>query len=109
MVSHILSAVLDRRPLFWWWSTSLETVWIWGWCLLGGTLAWRIRQPLRLEIAGIAGLGLLFGICFGIFTLAGWVPFIPSALALVTTQTVVVLIKQRCSLGGNNESQSESK
>ncbi len=109
MVSHILSAVLDRRPLFWWWSTSLETVWIWGWSVVGGTLAWRIRQPLRLGIAGITGLGLLFGICFGIFTLAGWVPFIPSALALVTTQAVVVSIKQRSSFCGNNKSQSESK
>ncbi len=109
MVSHILSAVLDRRPLFWWWSTSVETVWIWGWSLLGGILAWRIRQPLRLGIAGIIGLGLLLGICFGIFTLAGWIPLVPSALAFAIALAIIASRKQRYSFSGINKSQSESK
>lgn len=91
MVSHILSAVLDRRPLIWWWPVWVEVLWVWGWSLVGGTIAWRIRQPLHLVIAGVTGLGVLSGICFGIFTQAGWVPLVPSALALVATQAAVVL------------------
>lgn len=95
MVSHILSAVLERRPLFWWWSMWFEALWIWGWSMVGGTLAWYIRQPLCLGLAGVAGLGVLFVVCFGIFTQAGWVPLIPSALAWVTTGAVVLLVRSR--------------
>ncbi len=90
MVSHILSTVLDRRPLFWWWPTWVEALWVWGWSLVGGSLAWWIKQPLRLGLAGVTVLLTLFGICFGIFTQAGWVPLVPSALALVATQVAVV-------------------
>lgn len=95
MVSNILSAVLDRRPLFWWWSMWFEALWIWGWSMVGGTLAWYIRQPLCLGLAKVAGLGVLFVVCFGIFTQAGWVPLVPSALALVTTGVVVLKVRSR--------------
>lgn len=91
MVSHILSAVLDRRTLFWWWPTWVEALWVWGWALVGATLAWCIRQPLPLGLAGVTALLSLFGICVGIFTQAGWIPLIPATLALVVTQVVVVL------------------
>ncbi|MBD2536266.1 CHASE2 domain-containing protein, partial [Nostoc flagelliforme FACHB-838] len=88
--SQILSAVLDHRPLLWWWPTWVEALWIWGWSLLGGILASYIRHPIRLGTAGIIMLLSLFSICFGIFTQAGWIPFIPAALALVATQVAVV-------------------
>ncbi|MEH2248116.1 CHASE2 domain-containing protein [Nostoc sp.] len=90
MISHILSAVLDHRPLFWWWPIWVEVFWVWGWSLLGGILAWCIRQPLYLAIAGLIMLLTLFGVCFAIFTQAGWVPLVPSALALVVVQVGVV-------------------
>ncbi|MBE9035032.1 CHASE2 domain-containing protein [aff. Roholtiella sp. LEGE 12411] len=90
MISQILSAVLDHRPLLWWWPTWVEVLWIWVWSLLGGILAWYIRHPVRLGVAGVIMLLSLFGICFGIFTQAGWIPFIPAALALIVTQLAVV-------------------
>ncbi len=109
MVSQIISAVLERRPLFWWWSTPIEAVWVWGWSLVGGILAWHIRQPLRLVLAGIIGLGLLVGICFGIFILAGWIPLVPSALALGTATAAIASRKQHRSLYENSVTQSEPK
>ncbi len=92
MVSQILSAVLDpRRPLFWFWPHWGEVLWIWGWSLVGGVLAWRIQHPLRLGLAGIAALGaLLGGDFFVIFTQAGWVPLVPPALGLVIAGGAVV-------------------
>jgi CHASE2 domain-containing sensor protein len=89
MVSHILSAVLDGRRLFWWWSSWMEALWVWGWSLLGGVIAWRIRQPLYLGLAIAVALLTVFGICFGIFTQAGWIPLVPSALALVSCAVVL--------------------
>ncbi len=107
MVSQILSAVLDHRPLLWWWPTWVEVLWVWGWSLVGGTLAWRVRIPLRLGLAGVTGLGVLFGICFGIFTQAGWVPLVPSALALVATQVAVVSRGRLRPHSGNSNRKSE--
>ncbi|MBD2778923.1 CHASE2 domain-containing protein [Iningainema tapete] len=99
MLSQILSAVLDRRPLLWWWSGWVEAFWVWQWSLVGGITAWYFSKPLHLGLAVAVTLLTLFGLCFGIFILAGWVPLIPSALALLTTQVVVVLWFRREHLG----------
>ncbi|MBC6430110.1 CHASE2 domain-containing protein [Nostoc sp. HG1] len=90
MLSQILSAVLDRRPLLWWWSGWIEVLWVWGWSLVGGITAWYYSKPLQLGLMVIVSLLTLFGLCFGIFTLAGWIPLIPSALALLATQVMVI-------------------
>jgi CHASE2 domain-containing sensor protein len=89
MVSQILSAVLDRRPLLWVWPVWGEALWIWGWSLVGGLLCWRFQLLLRLGLAS-GGLFILYGLCFGLFRQGGWVPLVPSALALVSTGGSVV-------------------
>ncbi len=89
MVSQILSAVLNQRPLLWvfsWWG---EALWIWGWSLVGGILAWRLRA-LHLGLTVTAALGTLYGLCFGLLTQGCWVPLVPSALALAATSGTVV-------------------
>lgn len=92
MVSHILSAVLDERPLFWWWAGWVEALWIWGWSLLGGIIAWRLSQPLYLGLAvGLAQL-TVFAISFSLFTQSGWIPLVPSALALVASAVVIKVL-----------------
>ena len=84
MVSQLLSAVLDHhRPLIWWWPEWGESFWIWAWAVVGGTLAGLIRRPLYLSAFGMATLAVLYGICYGFFTQAGWIPFIPAAIGLV--------------------------
>jgi len=90
MVSQLLSAVLDRRPLLWVWPQWGEVLWIWGWALVGGLLTWRCRSPLRLGIAVGAALGTLYALCFALLTQGGWVPLVPSALAVVATGVSVV-------------------
>jgi adenylate cyclase len=90
VVSQILSAVLDKRPLFWFWSESAEILWIWGWSMVGGTLAWRMAHPTRLALAFAATLGLCCSISFGIFLLAGWVPVAAPVLALIVTGGSIV-------------------
>ncbi|WGV26506.1 CHASE2 domain-containing protein [Halotia branconii] len=99
MLSQILSAVLDRRPLLWWWSGWMEILWIWGWSLIGGITAWYYSKPLHLGLAVIVTLLTLFGLSFSIFILAGWIPFIPSVLGLLTTQVMVILWLRRSNFG----------
>ncbi|MFE1745588.1 CHASE2 domain-containing protein [Coleofasciculus sp. H7-2] len=92
VVSQILSAVLDKRPLFWYWNEWGEIGWIWVWSLVGGLVAWRIRRPWLLVIAGGSAIALLFGTCYVLFLQAGWIPLVPPALALVATAVGVVLV-----------------
>src|SRR4028119_381526 len=92
IVSQILSAVLDKRPLFWFWTEWGEVLWIAGWSLLGGILAWRIRHPAVFGFAGVVVVGGLFGVSFAIFTQAGWVPIAAPSLGLIATAGSVVLV-----------------
>lgn len=85
MVSQILSAVLDQRPLLWVWPQWREALWIWGWSLVGGMLAWHCRSRLHLGLAGGAALITLYGLCFGLLMQGGWVPLVPATLALIAT------------------------
>jgi CHASE2 domain-containing sensor protein len=85
MVSQILSAVLDKRPLLWTWSWWGEVCWVWGWSMLGGLIVWRIHRRIYLVLAASAAIAVLYGVCFGLLIEGGWVPLVPSALALVAT------------------------
>jgi CHASE2 domain-containing sensor protein len=94
-ISQIISAVLDGRSLIWSWSLGVELLWVSAWSGLGAILGLFIRRPLDLGIAIAAALFLLFSICFGILTRGGWIPIVPSALALIITSVVMVrLIRQ---------------
>ncbi|OKH35957.1 hypothetical protein NIES2119_18330 [[Phormidium ambiguum] IAM M-71] len=92
IVSQILNAVLDNRALPWYWPDWAETLWIWGWAILGGVGAWKLRHPLLLGISGIVAFGVLSSISFGIWLSSGWVPLVPAALSMVTTGGTVVVI-----------------
>ncbi|HBY76998.1 MAG TPA: sensor protein Chase2, partial [Cyanobacteria bacterium UBA11148] len=92
MVSQILSAVKDGRPLLSVWPFWGESLWIWGWSVVGGILVWRCRKGSHRVVWGVVALGSLCGLCFGLFRQSScWIPLVPSALALVFTGGTVVL------------------
>jgi CHASE2 domain-containing sensor protein len=90
--SQILSAVLNQRPLFWFWQEWQEGLWIFGWTVLGATLAWKIRKPWLLLLGGGVAVVILIGTSYAIFLQAGWIPLIPPLLGLLISGTSVVLI-----------------
>jgi CHASE2 domain-containing sensor protein len=92
IVSQILSAALDNRPLFWFWTEWGEVLWIAGWSLGGGILAWRVRHPVIFGLAGVVTIGGLFGVSFAIFTQAGWVAIAAPTIGLIATVGSVVLV-----------------
>ncbi|HAJ64412.1 MAG TPA: sensor protein Chase2 [Cyanobacteria bacterium UBA8543] len=92
MVSQILSTVLNGRPLFWVWPGWGEALWIWGWSLVGGLIFWRFQLLLRLGLV-VGTLFILYSLCFGLLIQGGWVPLMPSALALILTGGSVVTDK----------------
>lgn len=90
IASQLLSTVLDKRPLIWYWSDWVELLWMWGWSLVGSVLAWQLRHPLLLLAAGGITLASLVGICTALFLQAGWIPLIPPAIALVVSGVIVM-------------------
>ncbi|OKH46957.1 Chase2 sensor protein [Calothrix sp. HK-06] len=96
MVSHILSAVLDKRPLIWSLPKPVETIWIFSWSLVGGVLAWRLMSAhLILLGAGIA-TGALYITCWGLLVFkGGWIPLVPAALALIAVISVIVVYRYK--------------
>jgi CHASE2 domain-containing sensor protein/tRNA A-37 threonylcarbamoyl transferase component Bud32 len=92
-VSQILSSVLDNKSLFWAMPGWAEVPWIFVWSLVGGVIAWRLRNPLAiagLEAAATAGL---LGIGIVLFAGLGRVPLIPPAIALLLTGASVASYK----------------
>ncbi|WP_375469779.1 CHASE2 domain-containing protein [uncultured Nostoc sp.] len=95
MISQILSAVQDGRPLLRVWSLWVEVVWIWGWSLVGGVLAWRKLSFRWLALAISITSSVLYIICFSLLISGAWVPFIPSALSLVATVALMSIYNSK--------------
>lgn len=95
MVSQLLGAVLDGRPTLWYWSQWGDGLWVWVWSWVGGIVMLRGRGRW---FQGLAMLGVfvgLYGVCFVILLHGGWMPLIPTALSLVVTTIVSILIQSR--------------
>jgi CHASE2 domain-containing sensor protein len=103
MVSQILSAVIDKRPLIWVLPQWGDTLWVFAWSITGGLLAWCLRwrslsegkSLLYLVLAGGAATLVLYQVCLVILTQGGWMPLVPSALALVSTGSILVIYRKR--------------
>ncbi|MEZ2250312.1 CHASE2 domain-containing protein [Microcoleus sp.] len=100
MTSQILSAVMDnpKRPLLWdlpkWGHLQWgDAVFVWLWALTGGVLVIYVRPRLYLTIVTCAASLLLYYICLAILNQGGWMPLVPSALALVATGSGLVIYK----------------
>ncbi|RCJ41018.1 hypothetical protein A6770_36620 [Nostoc minutum NIES-26] len=103
MVSQIISAVLDKRPLLWVLPVWGEILWICSSSLIAGILAVYSRSQLKLAIFIGAELLILYGCCFILLLYGGWMPFLPSALGLVITGISVKKISViRNKITGNN-------
>ena len=85
MVSQILSAVLDDRPLIGSWSEQGEMFWVLCWSAVGGIMVWRLSERSLLIPRMAIALVILSGSCFWLLLQGSWVPIVPSALALVAT------------------------
>jgi len=96
MISQILSAVIDKRPLLWvlpqWQGIQWgDTIFVWLVAVTGGLLAGRGRSPLVLTIAGGAMIFVVYQGCMAIIAFGGWMPLVPSVLALVATGGILFM------------------
>jgi CHASE2 domain-containing sensor protein/predicted Ser/Thr protein kinase len=80
--SQLISLALDNRPLIRAWSEPTEGLWLFGWSLVGGSLAWFVRHPGKLlgslTLAGVGSIGS-FGL---LFANSVWIPVLSPLLGL---------------------------
>ena len=106
MVSQLVSAVMDGRPLISVLPVWGEILWVWSWSVVGGAIgiagsvaiALSDRSRLYLVLAGGGVLGVLYVFCLILFYQGIWVPLVPSALVLVATGgTMAIYLSKHCS------------
>jgi CHASE2 domain-containing sensor protein/predicted Ser/Thr protein kinase len=90
IVSQILSAVLDKQPLWWFIPDWLEGIWIGSWCVTGSLLAWYLRHPVRLLVAAGGATILLVGGFAIAFAHAGWIPLVSPFVGLIASSIGVL-------------------
>jgi len=90
MVSQILDAAMGQPALFWFWPEWLEVVWIAGWAILGSAIAWFIRHPVWVGLAGVSLVASLLVSCYSLFLALNWVPFIAPAIAAIVSGGLVI-------------------
>ena len=76
---HIPQMIVMQEPV------PGETCWVLAWSMIGGAIAWCCGRRLYAVLAIGAATGVLYGVCLVILTQGGWVPVVPSALALVAS------------------------
>ena len=99
MLSQLVSAVMDGRPLISVLPVWGEVLWVWSWSVVGGAIgiagsvaiAPSDRSRLYLILAGGGVLGVLYVFCLILFYQGIWVPLVPSALVLVATGGTVAI------------------
>ncbi|MGC9525727.1 MAG: CHASE2 domain-containing protein [Limnospira sp.] len=94
MVSQILAAILDDRPLLKVWSPWQEGLWIGLWSAAGAGLGWQICDRRILLPSLGAGVGVLYGTAWLLLVGGIWVPVIPAALGWLASPLAARFVKK---------------
>lgn len=81
-ISQILSAAVNGRPLIQVWPEPVEYLWIFVWSILGASLSWRVRSPLKGGIFLVLSGAALIVISIVAFNGGWWIPVVPPLIAL---------------------------
>ncbi len=95
IVSQILSAAIDGRPLMHTWYKATEAGWILGWSLIGSSMSWYLlhthRRWFRNPFLGVSiAIATLISISFFAFVYGWWIPVISPTLAVIISAIVIV-------------------
>ncbi|MGK7952059.1 MAG: CHASE2 domain-containing protein [Xenococcaceae cyanobacterium] len=85
VISQLISAVEDDRPLIWWLPVWGDALWIGFWSVITALIMWIKVKPLYRNL-GIASCGLILsGVCWLVMTQGGWLAWIPGLMAIAFT------------------------
>ena len=97
--AHIVSQILDhasgQAALYRFLPPWTEVLWLWGWCLVGSFLVWRIKQVWRLWLVGALAMVGLVGGGIGAIAHLLWMPVVEPCLGLLGTVALADRLKSR--------------
>ena len=98
MVSQLVSAGLNQKPLLRVWTLGAEVLWVGGWAIGSGMLVLCLhRSPTQQIIAVTLLCGTVSGICFILLIAGWWVPLVPALCACVLTPLQLIFAMSRSS------------
>ncbi len=100
MISQLVNAALEDRPLIRWWPFMGEAGWILLWAGIGGLVFWRCVRLGPLLIASFGSVGVLTLACYGF--MVGpviWVPWVPALIGWGITGSAVGYMTYRLRKG----------
>lgn len=97
VVSQMVSAALEGRPLIQVWSEPWEILWIVAWTVVGAILTWgqryrggvTLRSPVKVVSLILLGGGLVAG-CYWAFLQGWWIPLVPPILGLTGSAIAII-------------------
>ncbi len=95
MLSHTLTAALEGRSLFWFWSEPIEVLWIVSWAIAGGLIAGWVQRAFILALAGTGLLLLLGAVSYSLFLHQAWVPIAAPALAAIAVGSFTIIYQMQ--------------
>ncbi|NER34949.1 MAG: CHASE2 domain-containing protein [Oscillatoria sp. SIO1A7] len=104
LISQILGAAIDGRPLIQVWSEPLEWLWIFAWSWVGAAVAWKLRTrsvshkkvlPGRAVAGVLLAGGALLGSSYLAFLASWWIPPVSALVALSGSALAIVAYQGR--------------
>ncbi|MBD2436313.1 CHASE2 domain-containing protein [Nostoc sp. FACHB-110] len=112
LISQILSAAIDGRPLLQIWSEQLEWVWVFCWSLIASGSTWQVlqvnskfkRSSLGLPfLIIVAGTAIVISIGYSVFLIGWWMPVISPLLAIFLSTIVTTNFHKQFQLEKANQ------
>lgn len=95
IVSQLLNAALDGRPLMKVGPKIMDYLWIFAWIIIGAIVGIWPRRTLAMASVFLLLAISLWSICFMAFLGGWWIPWVPSVLGLAMTAIALTLITSR--------------
>lgn len=96
IISQLLAAALDKRPLLHTWPDSYENLWNLMWALVAAGLAWWLKSFQCILVAAVTGLAALLVLCYSGFLIGVWLPLLPAMLSWgIATLVFMAMTHQR--------------
>jgi CHASE2 domain-containing sensor protein len=83
VVSHLLGAALDGKPLLKTWPELVEWIFIILWSGIGAFLTWFTRSQQLIFLGLVSAFALLAGGAYLVFLQGWWLPVVPAAIGLM--------------------------
>jgi diguanylate cyclase (GGDEF)-like protein len=93
MVSQLLDIVEGRQALYRFLPVWAEWFWLWGWCLVAGSIAWSIKHPLGLFTTISLSVISLVGVGWLAIGQLLWLPLAEPVVGILATAGMVTAYK----------------